>query len=336
MSLALSFILIFGFIVVYIIFIEFFSLLFRMTGLTREKARFQTISLFTNAGFTTSESEVVTRDRKRRRIAISCMITGNVFSVIIVALIINIFTQISNDKSAVKNSINVLIWAISGSALFIIIFNIPFVKRQYEKIIDRIATYFMKNKKKNVITLLDSYGKDAIAEVYINIMPQILDGKSLLESKLKDMYQMNILMLKRKGRVIDVTKDTIFQVHDILVIFGSHQNIKDCFEHPGKEADDILEIENKITENFIDLIDNYGKEAMAEVTINKIPDFLIDTKIKDSGLKDKYNINLLMLKRNDEVKPVSADTIIEVGDILTVFGLYISIKTAFLNRNNKV
>lgn len=333
MSLTLSLILIFGFVVIYIFFIEFFSILFRMTGLTREKARFQTISLFTTAGFTTSESEVVTRDRKRRRIAISCMITGNVFSVIIVALIINIFTQISSDASAVKSSLYVFIWSMSGFALFLIFFNIPPVKRAYEKWIDRIATHFMKNNKKNVITLLDNYGKDAIAEIYLNIMPEILDGKSVIESRLKDMYQMNILMFKRKGKVIDVTKDTIFQLHDILVIFGSYQNIKDCFEHPNKNAEDILEVENKVTENVIDLIDNYGKEAMAEVTINRIPDFLVDTKIKDSGLKDKYNINLLMIKRNDEVKPVSADTIIEVGDMLTVFGLYISIKAAFLNRN---
>ena len=69
MDLMTSVILIMVFIIIYVILIEIFSMLFRITGLTKEKASFQAISLLTNCGFTTGESEVITSDRLRRRIA---------------------------------------------------------------------------------------------------------------------------------------------------------------------------------------------------------------------------------------------------------------------------
>ena len=58
MNLLVALILIFAFILLYIFIIEIFSVLFTASGLTREKARYQTISLFTNAGFTTSLNTV--------------------------------------------------------------------------------------------------------------------------------------------------------------------------------------------------------------------------------------------------------------------------------------
>ena len=73
-------------------------MLFRITGLTKEKASFQAISLLTNCGFTTGESEVITSDRLRRRIAIAAMISGYSFSVVIVSLLINVFMKVSTQS----------------------------------------------------------------------------------------------------------------------------------------------------------------------------------------------------------------------------------------------
>ena len=83
-------------VVLYMALIEFFTALFRITGLTKEKARFQVISMITCAGFTTSESEIITTNRGRRRLAITCMITGTLFNVVIISLIINLLSTISN------------------------------------------------------------------------------------------------------------------------------------------------------------------------------------------------------------------------------------------------
>jgi len=56
-------------IIFFIIFIiaEIGTIAFKMTGLSIETARFQAISLITNTGFTTSEAELIVRDRTRKK-----------------------------------------------------------------------------------------------------------------------------------------------------------------------------------------------------------------------------------------------------------------------------
>ena len=55
MVLVLTFIL---FLMIFLIIVDFFAILFRLTGVPIEKARFQVTSLLTGTGFTTKESEL--------------------------------------------------------------------------------------------------------------------------------------------------------------------------------------------------------------------------------------------------------------------------------------
>lgn len=64
------------FILVYILINEIFTVLFRLTGLTEDKAKFQVTSMLTNSGFTTSDSELITSSRVRRKLARITMISG--------------------------------------------------------------------------------------------------------------------------------------------------------------------------------------------------------------------------------------------------------------------
>ena len=41
--------------------------MFRLTGMSEDKARFQVISLLTNSGFTTSESELILKSKKKKK-----------------------------------------------------------------------------------------------------------------------------------------------------------------------------------------------------------------------------------------------------------------------------
>ena len=68
MDFGISAILIMVFIIIYYMLIQVFSVLFRISGLTKVKAKFQVISLLTNSGFTTSESEIVVTDKLRRKL----------------------------------------------------------------------------------------------------------------------------------------------------------------------------------------------------------------------------------------------------------------------------
>lgn len=330
MSLSTSFLLIVLFIIIHIVIFEIYSVLFRITGLTKEKAKFQSISLLTNSGYTTSEAEIITTDRTRRRIALFAMITGYAFSVVIISLLINVFLTFNMEQ--IKNSYLIIIICCLILVLIIVLICIPKVKNAFDKIIEKIAAdVFKRSNKENVITLLDNYGKDAIAEVYLNFIPDELYNKSLMESNIKNNYNMNILMYNRKGKTHDVTKDTIFQKGDILIIFGNLQNIKNVFIVNTKNK--VKELENAPIDNDqndIDLIENYGSEAMATITINNVPDLFEDKKLFETQIKENYKINILMIKRNELPVALTKDTVILKGDKVTVLGPYVSIKDAFL------
>jgi len=331
MSAAISVIMILGFIVIYNIIIEIYSVIFRMTGLTKEKSLFQTISLLTNSGFTTQESEIIANNKLRRRIATLAMITGYAFSVVIVSLIINLLLKLNMEQA--DNTLIIVLISFAAFILIMIVSKIPFTRKLFDKIVEGIASKILKkSKNNNVITQLDNYGKDAICEIVINFVPELLYNKPLYKTNLKTDYNINILMLKRKNRVVDVTKDTIFQKGDSIVIFGSLQNIKDIFGPSGnkKEVEEVLEKFN--LENEIDLIDNYGKDAMAEVTVNRLPDQFKDTTLFRSRIKEDNHCTVLVVKRDDMPITIDKDTIIKKGDKITLFGPYLQIKKVFLDR----
>lgn len=330
MNLELSSILIMVFIITYVAIINFFSILFRMTGLTKGKTTFQVISLFTGAGFTTSESEIIVNENTRRKIAMACMITGNVFSVIIVSLIVNLLSSLTlydSDTTFIYIGVAFVVFV----AIFLF-FRIPFVKTFIAKFIEFfVIRLFTKNKNENFLTLLDNYGDNAIVEVYINCMPEDLKGKSIFESKLKAKANINILMIKRKGRVINVTKDTMIQEKDEIVVFGSYFKIREYF---------LLKNENtKVKENekanVIELIDNYGEQAMVKVYIKELPHIIENKSIEECKLKALYGINIMMIKRDTSVIDITRNTMIQEKDEIIVFGPFNNINYLFVESSKQ-
>ena len=228
MSIELAISLILLFVIIYVFLINVYSILFRLTGLTKTKARFQAISLLTNSGYTTSEAEIVTTNHFRRNIAIASMITGYVFSVIIVSLLFNLINTLSTQD--VSNSYTTILIAFSVFVGVLILFKLPFVKKPCEKVIESLAKRIMKrNIKDNVITVIDNYGKVAMAEILLNFVPEELQGKQLSKINSRDAYHINFLILKRNGVAQTVDKDTFFEAGDTVVVFGSLQNIKQLF-----------------------------------------------------------------------------------------------------------
>lgn len=334
MSLVASILAISIAIVLYFSLIEIYTVLFRITGLTKEKARFQVISMITCAGFTTGESEIITTNRKRRRLAVACMISGTLFNVVIISLIINLIGSIAKADFIEEQ----LIWIgiILGSlVLVLIIIKIPFVSKFIEKTIEVLGRKIMNRKDNaNALTMLDSYDSDAIIEIYINNIPEILKNKTLMESNFKNQYNINILMLKRGNRTIDITKDTVIQNKDKIVVFGNRQIIKDLFTYKVDENYE-KEVINTPKENIVTLIDNYGADAMAEVEIYNLPEILDGKKLFESKIKTEYNLNVIMIKRDEEPVPVTKDTEIQYLDKIVVFGNYNSIKKIFLENNSQ-
>jgi len=228
MSIELAIALILGFIMIYIFLVNIYSILFRMTGLTKTKARFQAISLLTNSGYTTSESEIITTNHMRRNIATASMLTGYIFSVVIVSLVLNLINALSTSSTGISYSSMFIAFGIFIGV--ILLFKIPFLRKPFEKIVEHFGRRLMnKHSKVNIMTLLDSYGKDAIAEITLNYVPGMLKDKQLSELHLRELYNINVLMLKTNGVTQEINKNTILHEHDIVIVFGIQQNIKKVF-----------------------------------------------------------------------------------------------------------
>ena len=170
----------------------------------------------------------MTTNKLRRNIAIASMLTGYAFSVIIVSLVFNLITKLSA-SSLQENYVTILI-VLAAFAGVLIFTKLPFIKKPVERLIEKIARKIMKKDiNDNVITLLDIYERDVIAEIAINVVPELMLNKKLVDINARDLYNINLLMLKRNGAVEVVTKETIIEKNDIIVVFGPRQAIKKLF-----------------------------------------------------------------------------------------------------------
>ena len=324
---------------IYLFMIEVFSVAFKLTGLATNKIKFQVASLFTASGFTTQESELITNDDRRRRIAVTCMYTGHIFSVVIMGLIINVLISIGASINADRTGRTYTEWYFIvfyiSAALFllVLIIKIPPINKRFQKLLENIAINTSKGRREsNIITVLDYYGKSAIVEVVLNKLPDFANEVSLYDMALTKKYALILLSLRRGNRRVSISKDTMLVKGDVIVAYGHINDIREAFVNSvanKKGVSDTVVVDNT---NEIQLINNYGANTLMEVTVHEVPKELDGIKMKDSHLTDRYSINIVIIKRDNEYIPAAKDTIIQKGDIVTLFGPYINIKHLFNNE----
>ena len=335
MNIWLAISLILAVVTIYLLAIEIFSVAFKLTGLATNKIKLQVASLFTGTGFTTSESELITNNEKRRKIAVACIYTGHIFSVAFMGLIINVFFSLGNlfasefTTPTFKEWFFIVLYVTAGLFLLMLVLKLPPINKRFQKFLEAIAINSSKHtRNSNLITVLDMYGKHAIVEVILNKVPEFAKDVSLFQMNLTKTYQINILSIKRGKRIIDVTKDTMFKKGDVLIIYGIINDIKEAFVNSVDTSEKVQVLDHS---NEISLINNYGNNALVEVYVDEVPEELVGTMIKDAHLNDKYNITIAIIKRQDEYIYVSKDIVIQKGDLLTLFGPYKNIKFLFKN-----
>ena len=312
----------------YMLVTTFFQVAFRLTGLSPDRVRFQVASMFTGAGFTTQESELIAINPARRRLAVACMYTGHIFTALVIGLVMNLFFNLNNQEAS--DMAYTFFFVSLGVFLLLAILKLPPISKHVHNILGNIAIKLMeKRNKKNVLTSLDVYSKKAVVEVTLNNVPSELADKPLKNLKLNKAYGINVLTIRRRGHVLDVTPDTILQKGDLIAVFGDYQNIKDLFGHVELKVEDSKEIYEK-TQNEISVLDNYGDKAMCDIILNRVPAFLKDKEMCKTGLKEEYLLNIVMLKRGGEALSVEKDTILEKNDEIVVFGDYGLIKELFM------
>lgn len=215
-------------ILVYIIFIEIFTIIFRLTGLTNDKARFQVISLFTNSGFTTQEAELIVNSRVRRRIANVTMLSGFILNVTVISVLVNVFITLGSAKSS-----DVLLFFLFIGGFFIIVFLLKklrvfeFLLRGF---VERITNRVIYGGGSNIIEILDNVGANTIAQVKVINVPEPLKDKTLEISNIRKDYMINVLaIITGRETNANVTKDDIIKKDDKVIVYGKVVNIKKLF-----------------------------------------------------------------------------------------------------------
>lgn len=227
---------------IYYIFIALFTILFRLSGLTRSKARFQVISMFTNSGFTTDEAELITNHRLRRKMASFTMLFGFLLNVAVISVLVNVILTLGQAES--KD-----IWKFVGvvGSFFILLVFISKIKRVdqlLQRITKAIAVKFLYGKNINVIEVLDRYKENSIAEISVKYVPEILDGKTLKQSPVKNEFGIQVLAIQRgKDVIAQVGGDDVVKQGDLVIVYGKIRNIRRVFMQ-----EKITQDEDKISE----------------------------------------------------------------------------------------
>ncbi len=321
---------------VYMFTIEVFSVALKLTGLATKRIKFQVASLFTGTGFTTEESELITNDERRRKIAVACIYTGHIFSVVIMGLVINVFFAIGNRISGEEITYTFTEWYFIvfyvslGLFLLVSVLKIPAINRKFQKLLEKIAVNASKRSRNtNIITVLDYYGRSAVVEVVLNKIPDFAEETSLFEMELTKKYAMILLSIRRGNRRVSVSKDTMLAKGDVIVIYGHINDIREAFINSiaGKKENTVV-VDNT---NEIQLLNNYGQNTLMEVVVNEVPKELEGIPMKNSHLVDRYSIQIIIIKRDNEYLFVDKDMIVQKGDIVTLFGPYVNIKHLFKN-----
>ena len=228
-----SIILLIAFSIIYIIITEIFTVLFRLTGLPEDKARFQVISLLTSCGFTTSQSEPITMSQKRRRLAAIAMLFGYIFSLIVVSTIVNIFL----DMSASEMNTFVGLSAILTIVFFVVFALVKLKKanRLFDHFIEKLY-HKLLTRQVNPITVMDTLGSNIIASIHLTYPPETIVNIPLKQSAIRKDYGIQILLIERGDDVVEhIDGDTCLCINDYIILLGKEKSIVQLFaqqNHP--------------------------------------------------------------------------------------------------------
>jgi Trk-type K+ transport system membrane component len=230
MNLVLFFvILIISFVVVRI-----GAIAFELTGVDWSLAKFQALSCFTGTGFTTKESELITTNSQRRRIASVLMVLGNAGLVTLIATFANSLRSdvlefpIPFLGSVIPDRFLPLANVVVMVALLYIgykLFNKTNISRKLTKAIRiRIINREMV-KRVSFEELAISTGGYGISSIKISSDSPVL-GKSLQESNLRE-WDITILAIERNKETIPNPKASMKIVeNDTLICFGKLESIR--------------------------------------------------------------------------------------------------------------
>ena len=218
------------FVIVYLtiilIVIEINTILFTFTGLKKNIARFQVISMLTGTGFTTGESELIIDHPIRRRLGAFLILFG-AFSL---AVIISAISSILSDEFFTMK-----IGYVAGTlVLFLFVLKVRKVKNKLTVLFEHELERNFDLQDMTIKDVFFTEENDSIVEVPLHGSSTMIGGK--LIEKLNSEEDINVLSIKR-GEIIIRKKrlNTELQAGDFILMLGDKEVIKRIFKAELKE-----------------------------------------------------------------------------------------------------
>ena len=214
------------------------AIAFQLTGLEWSLAKFQALSCFTGTGFTTKESELITGNPQRRRVASVLMVLGNAGLVILIATFASSLipreTVVSKlSKSFLPFSLpNFLVIWINLGIIVVAVFAIYKIFTN-QKVAGKLTNSLRRRIVRREIfkpvsfeELMLATGGYGVSRISVGADSPVLE-KTLLKSELKK-YDIMVLAIVRGGKTTpNPPADTKILLGDELVCFGKLENIRD-------------------------------------------------------------------------------------------------------------
>ncbi len=199
------------------------------TGLSRDAARFQALSAFFGAGFTTGESELVVNHPVRRKVIRDLIVVGNIG--VISLLTTGVVTATASvDRADALTRVGIiagglaLFYLLSRSSIFMRLIDISI-----ERAIRRTGIVAAMDYEK----ILRTHAGYGIAEIAVE-PDSPLAGKTLAESRPRD-SGVTVLGVSRASGAYDAApeSDTTINAGDTILVYGSDAELRRLAETPA-------------------------------------------------------------------------------------------------------
>lgn len=186
------------------------------TGLSKDVAKFQARSAYLGVGFTTRESEMIMKDRVRRKILSILIFLGN--AGIITTIASAIFSFISIEESGLFSTEVIVLF--SGLLILLALSHSNFIDRKLSEIINKALKKYTQLDVKDYYSLLHIEENYRISEIKVR-EEDWLNNKTLQDLQLKA-EGVRILGIKRgTGKYIGApVGKTRIRTGDILILYG--------------------------------------------------------------------------------------------------------------------
>ena len=212
------------------------AIAFQLTGLAWSLAKFQALSCFTGTGFTTKESELITGNYQRRRIASVLMVLGHAGLVTLIATFANSLRPVTSMPGLTVSFLDRLVplglrpW-VNLTIIVLVIYTAYKIFTHSGlgvKLTDFLRSRIVKKEIVAPVTfeeLLIATGGYGVSSIEVCKDNPILN-KTLLESKLRQV-DITVLAVERKGQTMtNPSAKTRIVLGDKLICFGKLQHIR--------------------------------------------------------------------------------------------------------------